>query len=140
MKLLKTTGTTEELLKEDGGISEKTALIFITDKPGTSADDSNESSFIFGNVYKSDEKENTFALYIKENIESKINIPALRCALISLLKIMQDNELNTILMNRFQISSNKDENAFLCTLKEILYTTYPDLDNGDFTVIVSNYK
>lgn len=131
IKFLKSNGEEQTFLKE----YDRTLIhIFITSLDKCSENEDYE----LGDVLINDESRYRFALICKDNINSKLCIPALRVGLLNLndkistltssdenikKEVIEDNTIS-LLISKHQFTSDKEINSFICTMKELFN---PDL-------------
>lgn len=133
VKVLKTKGSEKEILEK----SQDNALVhlFITSLDSC-------SNHGMGDILINEESSTRFALIVKEYIDSKINLSALRLSIIYVLNELITNNVSftSILISKHQISTNTNEIDFVCTLKEICTTYFNEVITDSLTLIISDCK
>lgn len=139
LKVLRTTGKEKDFLESE----EKVIHLFIA-----SMETTNTTDHELGDLLTTTESDSRFALLVKESVGSKIFTSALRVALLNLLNHLKEAKLNTntILISKFQFSNQKEEETFICALKEFLMLHFDNLfdENEEFentlNIVISDYK
>lgn len=138
IKVLRTSGDAGEIF-DNAEIKPVYLFIMSLDKVETNKHDSEHE---LGDIIKRGSDESKFALIVKERINTKINIPALRVSIISLLKYLVENDIKpeSILIPVHQFNNSKEENSFIATLKEFCMTYFGEILTDDITLVISNYR
>ena len=132
VKVMRTNGNEEEILKKT-----ESNVVHIFISPLTNC----EETHSLGDVLLNESSTTRFALVVKDDINSKIQIPALRLGILKLLKTMVENKTMeyTFLISRHQFSNKKEESNFICILKEFCITYFGEVFNEDINLIITDY-
>lgn len=139
LKVLRTNGKEKDFLESN----EKVIHLFIA-----SMETTNVSEHELGDLLTTTESDSRFALLVKESVSSKILTSSLRIATLNLLNHLKDAKLdtNTILISKFQFSNQKEEESFICILKEFLMLHFDNIFEGNeefentLNVVICDYK
>ena len=132
VKVLKTNGTEKEILEKTEGCIH----LFI------SALDNSPEGHDIGDILLNNECNTRYALIVKEMINSKIITASLRLSIIYLLKTLLENDIKieSILISRHQFNSTKEEDTFICTLRELCITYFGEVLTDDINLIITDYE
>ena len=134
LKVLKTTGTDEEVLNK---LEYSPIRLFVTALESSKTLEEHDLGDILFNV----DDVNKFALLIKEDDNDKVNVAVLRVSVIRLIKHFLESEMDfsTIVLNRHQFKSEKEITTFIATVQEFLITYFGEVIEDDITLIITNY-
>lgn len=132
IKVLKTNGNEGEILKNT---ESPVVHLFI------SALSNCEETHELGDVLLNETSDTRFALVVKEEVNGKIQTHALRLAILKMLKTMVENETieYTFLISRHQFSNRKEEQCFICILKEFCITYFGEVFTEDISLVITDY-
>lgn len=117
LKIMRTDGTCEEILKEYD--NEKVIHLFIGSFDNLDSNTDHE----LGDLLISEENENKLALLVKEFTSGKIITASLRVAVMELLLYIKENNYkqDCIVISKNTFNSNREEAEFVCTMQEFMY-------------------
>lgn len=133
VKVMRTSGNEEEILKKT-----ESNVVHIFISPLSNCDETRA----IGDVLINESSSTRFALVVKDDVNSKIQIPALRLGILKFLKTMVENDTieYTFLMSRHQFSNKKEETNFICILKEFCITYFGEVFKEDINLIITDYS
>lgn len=135
LNVLRTTGKEKEILEEK---ENELIHLFITSLDACDTDDGHD----LGDILRNDSSDKRFALIVKDTLNSKMSVPALRVSLIKLLKELVNNELTnkSFLISKYQFASTKEKTDFIYTLEEMLLTYFDEYYTDDNCIIITDYR
>ena len=133
VKVMRTSGNEEEILKKT-----ESNVVHIFISPLSNCDETRA----IGDVLINESSSTRFALVVKDDVNSKIQIPALRLGILKFLKTMVENDTieYTFLMIRHQFSNKKEDTNFICILKEFCITYFGEVFKEDINLIITDYS